>query len=153
MREIKRVGIVGMLLSLTLEPFALCVAPAEPSVVGMTYAKAKEAASSAGVTAKVATTSGSIVQQDDCLVISQVFRHAIMTGLTTIPSQLFLSLSCYGSVATAGKAGPSAASPEGQAAVKKQKALEWRESPDGQAWCATAQVQHPDWFPIEGCPS
>ena len=66
-----------------------------------------------------------------------------------------MSLNCYGSFTSGGKAGNSAASPEGRKAKKDEEAQakEWRQStPDGQQWCADNLVKHPDWFPLDGCP-
>ena len=45
---------------------------AGPSVVGMTYDKAKAAVSNAGLTADISTVVGSVLQQGDCIVVNQV---------------------------------------------------------------------------------
>ena len=57
-----------------------------------------------------------------------------------------LSLNCDGTLASAGNAGNSAASPEGRAAKKEQdKSVEWQRTPAGQKWCAQDKAQKPEW--------
>jgi hypothetical protein len=65
---------------------------------------------------------------------------------------VLLSLNCNAVVASAGDAGNSAASPSGQKAKKEQAAEAWRATLDDHAWCMQVK-QHPNWFPIEGCPT
>jgi hypothetical protein len=92
------------------------------------------------------------VKQGDCIVVNQVLRAASTFGRESTSAKVLLSLNCNAVVASAGDAGNSAASPAGQKAKKEQAALAWRATPDGQAWSVQAKQQHPDWFPIEGCP-
>ena len=128
------------------------VSSAEPSVVGMTYDDAQAKLADAGMSATIATTSGTAAEKDECIVVNQVLRHEVVTGRITLPAKVFLSLSCYAPVAEAGSAGNSAGSPEGREAKEQQEALEWRKTPAGQEWCVKAFDAHPEWFPIRGCP-
>ena len=128
------------------------VAGASPSVVGMTFDKAQEAMQSAGLNAEVSTSTGTVLQQGDCIVVNQVIRSPSQFGFTSVPAKVLLSLNCNAAVASPGKPGNSAASPQGQLAKKEQQAETWRsDTPDGQAWCQKAQVTNPEWFPVAGC--
>lgn len=129
------------------------VASASPSVVGMTFDKAQEAVEDAGLTAEVSTTTGAALPQSECIVVNQVVRAAVTFGREYTPTKMLLSLNCNATLATAGHPGNSVASPEGHEAKKQQEAEAWRRTPDGQAWCEQAQQKHPDWFPLEGCPT
>jgi len=129
-------------------------ASAAPNLVGMTYEKASSTASNWGLTAVISTSTGTELQQSDCVVINQVLRPATTLGQNS--KTLLLSLNCNATVATATEAGNSAATPEGQKAKKAQATKDWRENtPQGQAWCATNVVEHPewDWTDMPGCPS
>jgi hypothetical protein len=94
---------------------------------------------------------GDQLSQDDCLVTSQT----VLPSTSSFgPSQfkggggnniVMLSLNCNGTLASAGNAGNSAASPEGQAAKKVQESVEWQRTPAGQAWCSEAKQKNPDW--------
>jgi hypothetical protein len=128
------------------------VANAAPIVVGMTYDKASAAVSNAGLTAVVSTSTGTELQQSDCIVVNQVLRPA--TSFSQSSTTMLLSLNCNAAIASATQSGNSAASPDGQKAKKEAAAEEWRQnSPDGQKWCAENQKNHPewDWPSIKGC--
>jgi hypothetical protein len=152
MGQIVRIAVAIPLLGASLALGSAGVASATPSVVGMTYDKAKDAVSNAGLKAEVSTSTGTELKQGDCIVVNQVVRPASTFGQQSTPAEVLLALNCNAAVASAGVSGNSAASPEGQKAKKDQAALAWRQTPDGQAWCVQAKQQHPDWFPVEGCP-
>lgn len=135
---------------------------APPSVVGMTYDKAKVALSKADIRADIATRTGTELQQGDCIVVNQVLRPGSSryelgsSGTVTEksrPATLMLSLNCNAPVASAGQAGNSAASPAGRAAKQHQADVAYRQTPEGQVACAQLKKQHPDYFPLEGCPN
>lgn len=126
-------------------------ASASPSVVGMTYDKAQEAVSSAGLSAEVSTVVGSELQQSDCVVVSQTVQAAKQFGREYTGSKVLLSLNCNEGLASPGKPGNSAASPAGRLLKKQQQAAAWRATPDGQEWCLNAEQEHPEWFPLDGC--
>jgi hypothetical protein len=153
--SIRAIRIVGG-TSLVATSVALAgagVASASPSVVGMTFDKAQEAVQNAGLTAEVSTTTGTALPQSECMVVNQVVRAAVNFGREYTPAKVLLSLNCNAIVATPGHPGNSVASPEGLEAKQQQEAEAWRRTPNGQAWCQQAQQQHPDWFPLEGCPT
>jgi hypothetical protein len=128
-------------------------AGAAPSVVGMTYDKASEAVQSAGAEAEVSSVTGTALPKGECIVTNQVIRGEVIFGRQYTPSKVLLSLNCNATVASPGHPGNSVASPQGREAKKQQEDLEWRASPDGQAWCVKAEEAHPEWFPVEGCPT
>jgi hypothetical protein len=153
--SIRAIGVVGgtSLVATSVALASAAVASASPSVVGMTFDKAQEAVQDAGLTAEVSTTTGTALPQSECIVVNQVVRAAVTFGREYTPTKMLLSLNCNATLATAGHPGNSAASPEGQLAKEQQEAEAWRRTPDGQAWCQQAQQKHPDWFPLEGCPT
>jgi hypothetical protein len=154
MGRIVRVAVAIPLLGASVVLASAGVASAAPSVVGMTYDKAKDAVSNAGLTAEVSTSDGTALKQGDCIVVNQVLRAASTFGRQSTPAKVLVSLNCNAILASPGVAGNSAASPEGRAAKKQQAKVQWLETtPDGQAWCVENKQTHPDWFPVEGCPS
>jgi hypothetical protein len=153
MGQVMRCAGGASLIAVSLALASAGVASGAPSVVGMTFEKAQEAVENAGSTAEVSTTIGTVLPQSDCIVVSQVVRAEMNFGREYTPAKVLVSLNCNDTLASAGKPGNSAASPEGRAAKEQQAALAWRKTPDGQAWCEQAQQHHPDWFPIEGCPT
>lgn len=148
-------GVVGSLvvagpaLMLAEAPIAAAVG----SVVGMTFDKAKEAVSQSGGTVVTSTIVGDALPMGDCIVTSQSLRTERMFGREYTEAKVLLSLNCNDVLASPGNPGNSAASPAGQEAKQQQKARDWRQTPAGQEWCATALKSHPDWFPLEGCPT
>jgi hypothetical protein len=153
MGQIVRIAVAISLFGVSLALASVGVASAVPTVVGMTYDKAKDAASNTGLSAEVSTSTGTELKQGDCIVVNQVLRPASRFGQQSVPAKMLLSLNCNAPIASAGKPGNSVASPAGRAALKQQADAAWRATPDGQAWCIQAEQQHPDWFPIDGCPS
>jgi hypothetical protein len=128
-------------------------AGAAPSVVGMTYDKASEAVQAAGAQAEVSSTTGTALPHGECIVTSQVIRGEMNFGREYTPSKVMLSLNCNAVLASPGHPGNSAASPQGRSAKEELKKQEWLATPDGQQWCVDAEQDHPEWFPVEGCPS
>jgi PASTA domain len=112
-----------------------------PDVTGQKYSEATASLKKAGFTARVAATVGDQLSQNDCLVSSQ----AVSASTSSFgPSQfqggganniVTLSLNCNATLASAGNAGNSAASPEGRAAKKLQAQLDYERTPEGQAAC------------------
>ena len=131
---------------------AMGVANAEPDLSGMKYSEAKTQIQNMGATPQVSARVGDRLSEDDCLVTghtrSAVPPHGFPGAGSTI---VLVALDCNGNVASATNPGYSAASPEGRAAVKEQQKREWLASDDGQAYCAKAEAQHPEWGEIPGC--
>jgi hypothetical protein len=121
----------GVFLAVTITASIAPVSTASASelgdVVGQTYSKAKKALREEGYkTFTLATRVGDGEDLFNCIVANvwtapfvrgtgDSFRHAKST-------ELMVALNCNASVATAGEAGYSAASPVGQAALAAQKA-------------------------------
>lgn len=89
---------------------------------GETYGDAAGQISETGKTAVVATRSGDILPQDECIVThSQVAPWVKGASFTPDTNTMLLDLNCNAKVATAKSPGNSAASPEGRAAVEEAK--------------------------------
>ena len=132
--------------------FGTGIAGAEPDLTGMTYADAKSAIQNAGGTPQVSARVGDRLSEADCLVTDQTKSAVPPHGFPGAGSNIVLvALDCNGNVASATNPGYSAASPEGRAVIKEQQKKEWLASDDGQAYCAKAEKQHPEWGQIPGC--
>lgn len=134
------------------------VAVAEPGVedaVGRRYADAKAAFSEANLTPVVATVFGDKLPQDQCWVVS-ASQVSLLDG-NGLPQggRVQVNLNCYAKPATALNPGFSAADNSHDAvAVRDTSAkeeLQWKQTDQGQRWCAVALEKHPEWAPIEGC--
>ncbi|MCI4675400.1 hypothetical protein [Candidatus Mycolicibacterium alkanivorans] len=146
----KRVTAVAAVtgVSAALALWSAAIAAADP-YAGMTYADAARAIGGGGMTAVVASRSGSGLPQDQCIV-----ARSQNSPLHDKPKVL-LYLNCNAAVAGAGVAGNSAGSPEGQAAIEQQKGYEWKSTSEaGAQWCAENINAHPDWSAsaFSGCP-
>lgn len=97
-------------------------ATAAPDVSGQTYAKAKEALDSAGLTPIIATRVGDRVSEDDCIV--DRIQDANFVGGTGTPatSTVKVYLNCYGTVAANNKPGYSNQDPMGKTVTSNQEA-------------------------------
>jgi hypothetical protein len=132
------------------------IAVADPDVVGMTYSDAKAAFSQASLTPIVATTVGDRLPLNECYVVStsRTTFFDQTTGSST-QNRIMVNLNCYPKGATALNPGFSAGNNAPDAAAvrdtSEQDALEWKQTAQGQRWCARAQEQHPEWGNIEGC--
>ncbi len=123
------------------------VAGADP-YSGQTYGDASQAIASSGRTAIVASRTGTALPQDECIVTrSQNAPFA--------QNSVLLFLNCNATLAGPGVSGNSAASPEGQEAIREQKGYIWKSTTeDGAQWCTDNIRAHPDWGPsaFAGCP-
>lgn len=89
---------------------------------GETYGDAAGQISGTGKTAVVATKSGDMLPQDECVVThSQTAPWVKGASFTPDTNTMLLDLNCNAKVATAKSPGNSAASPEGRAAAKEAK--------------------------------
>jgi hypothetical protein len=132
--------------------FGAGVASAEPDLTGMTYTDAKSAIQNMGATAQVSARVGDRLSEGDCLVTGHTRSAVPPQGFPGAGSNIVrVALDCNGDVASATNPGYSAASPEGRAVIKEQQKREWLASDDGQAYCAKAEKQHPEWGQIPGC--
>ena len=129
--------------------FSVADAQGSPSVSGKKYSEASATLSKAGYAVKVSTMVGDQLPQSDCVVTSQQDSLPPSYGPSQFDAEkgktVLLSLNCNAVLASAGEAGNSAASPGGRAAKEVQANVEWQRTPEGQAWCAQAKQQHPDW--------
>jgi hypothetical protein len=136
----------------TSATFGTGVASADQNLVGMTYSEASQAIQQTGSSAQVSARVGDRLTESDCLVTGATRSAAPPRGFDNAGSKIVLvALDCNGDVASATNPGYSAGSPEGRKLVKDQKAMEWKATADGQAWCAKAEKQHPEWGQIPGC--
>jgi hypothetical protein len=109
--------------------FGAGIAGAAPDVVGDTYSDASSTIEQSGGTAIVATRTGSGADTGDCIVTNAWDASFVREGESS-SGEVMVALNCNGDVATAGKAGNSAASPEGReakAALDEAEAAEQQE--------------------------
>jgi hypothetical protein len=98
------------------------VAAAAPDVVGQTYKDAKNTIQGQGAVVVIATRTGGMVDEDKCIV-TNAWDKPSGTAIGEDPSnQVLVALNCNAAVASAGSAGPSAASPEGRQALIAEEA-------------------------------
>lgn len=89
---------------------------------GKTYSDAQSALGDANLTGIVATRTGDELADDDC-VVTHSEKAAWLKGddFAPVSDTVLLYLNCEAGVASATKAGNSAASPEGRAAIAAAK--------------------------------
>lgn len=124
--------------------------------VGLTYADAASQMSGYGLTVVIAGRVGSELPTEQCIV-TRTQRPSGVSGdnFQKINGTMLVYLNCAGAVASAGKPGNSAASPEGRQAIKAQKDYVWKSTTeDGAQWCADNIKYLTDWgaAPFRGCP-
>jgi hypothetical protein len=84
-------------------------------VVGLPYSDARAMISQDGGTPIVATRTGGVAAEDDCLVTNAWDAPFVRNG-SAASGEVMVALNCNGGLATAGSPGNSAASPEGRQA-------------------------------------
>jgi hypothetical protein len=132
--------------------FGTGVASADQDLVGMTYSEASAAIQQTGSAAQVSARVGDRLSESDCLVTGATRSAVPPRGFDGAGSKIVLvALDCNGNVASATNPGYSAGSPEGRKLIQEQHVNEWKASDEGQAWCAKAEKQHPEWGQIPGC--
>jgi hypothetical protein len=98
------------------------IAAAAPDVVGQTYKDAKNTIQGQGAAVVIATKTGGMVDEDQCIVAS-AWNKPSGTAIGEEPSnQVLVALNCNAAVASAGSPGNSAASPEGRQALISEEA-------------------------------
>jgi hypothetical protein len=99
------------------------VAVAAPDVVGQTYADAKNTIQSSGSAVVIATRTGGSSNLDKCTVTNAWDKPRVNQARQAPgPGEVLVALNCNAAVASAGSAGPSAASPEGREALAAEPA-------------------------------
>jgi hypothetical protein len=99
------------------------VAVAAPDVVGQTYSDAKNTLQSQGAAIVIATRTGGSMDLDKCIVTNASVRPSVPKQRQAPEAdEVLVALNCNAAVASAGSAGPSAASPEGRKALIAQEA-------------------------------
>jgi hypothetical protein len=114
-------------------------AGAAPDVVGDTYSDAATAIEQSGGTAVIATRVGSGADEGECIVTNAWDASFVRDGESANGSEVMVALNCNSQVASAGKAGNSAASPAGreakaaeqEAAAAEEQELEAVDTPNG----------------------
>jgi hypothetical protein len=152
--RMRAAGVVGA-LTISTAMFGCPVASAD-NYAGQTYADAASAAGGSGMTSVVAGRVGSELPTDQCIVTrSQKAPWIKGDNFQQTNNTVLLFLNCNAALATPGKPGNSAASPEGQQALKDKQSYEWKSTTeDGAAWCAENMKAHPTWTgnAFDGCP-
>jgi hypothetical protein len=131
------------------------VAAADPNVVGKRYSDAKGLLGDAGLTPVVATVVGDQVTRGDCFVVSTSKPTFLNQGGSAKGDTILVNLSCYPKQATARNPGFSAGNnaPAAKAVrdTEEAESMAWKQTAEGQKWCAEAVIEHPDWGAIPGC--
>jgi hypothetical protein len=90
---------------------------------GQTYGDASAAIDDAGKTVVIASRAGDTLPGDECIVTSSQSAPWLKgDDFAPVTDTVLVNLNCNAGVASATKAGNSAASPEGRAALKAAKA-------------------------------
>lgn len=101
------------------------IAAADPNLKGQTYSKAAELIASWGSKAVISSVVGDQLAMDDCIVTaSKNSKFLDSSGRHQSPAVL-LNLNCNPPLASAGKPGASAATPEGRKIKKDLGYLTW----------------------------
>ncbi|MDV3126834.1 PASTA domain-containing protein [Mycobacterium sp. 21AC1] len=120
----KLLGVAAIAVGMSAIPVGMLATgiAAADDYAGQTYADASSALSDAGMKGVVATRSGDSLPDDKCVVESSE-KAAWLKGddFSPVSDTVLLHLNCNAGVATAGKPGNSAASPEGRAAIQQAK--------------------------------
>jgi len=120
----KRLSIFAAALGATAVSMAFLgtgVAAAD-DYAGQTYADASEAISNAGKKAVISSRAGDGLSDDDCVVTSSEAAPWLKgDDFAPVTDTVLVNLNCNATVASATKAGNSAASPAGREALKEAK--------------------------------
>jgi beta-lactam-binding protein with PASTA domain len=95
-------------------------AMAAPDVSGQTYAKAKQALSSAGLNPIVATRVGDRVEEDKCIVDRVQDANFVNGTGASASGTVYVYLNCYGNPASTTSPGYSSQNPMGKTAETAQ---------------------------------
>ena len=107
----------------TISMGAGVAAAAVPDVVGQTYKDAKNTIQAQGSAVVIATRTGGSADIDKCIVTNAWGNPSVdQPRQAPGPDEVWVALNCNAAVASAGSAGPSAASPEGRQALIAQEA-------------------------------
>jgi len=128
------VAATGMSMAL----FGTGVAAAD-DYAGQTYADASSAAGDAGLTPVIVTRSGGVLPDSDCIVERSQTSSFFDSSWSNPGGKILFYLNCNEAVATAGKAGNSAASPEGRAELAKEAEEAAKQAAEEQS--ANAELQ------------
>jgi hypothetical protein len=128
--------------AVSIAVFGTGVASADP-YAGQTYSEAAAKISSRNATATIATVSGDQVATDDCIVTSSSKSMFLDASGDGPDNEILLNLNCNATLASPGKPGNSAMSPQGRQAKKDQQAAQnindnpdyCQQSDDILAWC------------------
>jgi hypothetical protein len=94
-----------------------------PDVVGQTYMDAKNTLQGERMAVVIATRTGGSMDIDKCIVTNAWSKPSVdQPRQAPGPDEVWVALNCNSAVASAGSAGPSAASPEGRQALTAQEA-------------------------------
>ena len=131
------------------------VAAADADVIGKQYGEAKGLLGNEGLTAVVATMVGDRVRQDQCYVVSTSKVTSRDSSGHATTNEVQVNLSCYDRPADRTTPGFSKGNLNTDAeAIRKshdEATKTWKQSEDGQKWCAKAAAEHPEWGLIPDC--
>ncbi len=134
MRLVVRILAAVGAVALSVTTLGSGVASAADPLIGKSYSDASGWISKRGGTAVIATVYGDQLATDDCVVTSWRKGGFLNSqGNNDRKSEFYLNLNCINHVASAGKPGNSAMTPEGvQGKKDAQRAADINKNP---AWC------------------
>lgn len=139
----------------TLLALNTAVANADPDVVGKQYGEAKGLLYQANLRPVVSTIVGDRVAQDQCFVVSTSKVTARDSSGVATTNQVQVNLNCYARPADRTTPGFSKANLSPDAVAVRETGIEatkkWKQSEEGQEWCAETAAEHPEWGPLPDC--
>ncbi|MCX2713127.1 hypothetical protein [Mycolicibacterium sp. J2] len=112
-------------------------ARADP-LAGKTYADATETVAGWGSKVIVTSVVGGSLPRDKCIVTASQKAPAVSNDNFDHRSGFLLALNCGAQLASGGSSGNSLMTPEGRAAKKDLKSVDWiNTTPEGSEWCTS----------------
>lgn len=113
------------------------VAHADP-LAGKTYADATQTVAGWGSKVIISTVVGGSLPTDQCIVTSSQKAPAVNKDNFDHRSGFLVALNCGAKLASGGASGNSLMTPEGRAAKKDLKSVDWiNTTPEGSQWCTS----------------
>jgi hypothetical protein len=108
------------------------------ALAGQTYADATKTASGWGSKLIISTVVGGSLPTDQCIVTSSQKAPSVSGDNFTHRTGFLVALNCGAKLASGGSSGNSLMTPEGQAAKKDLRSVDWiNTTPEGTQWCTS----------------
>lgn len=108
------------------------------ALAGKTYADATQTAAGWGSKLIISTVVGGSLPTDQCIVTSSQKAPSVSSDNFDHRSGFLVALNCGAKLASGGASGNSLMTPEGQAAKKDLRSVNWiNTTPEGTEWCTS----------------